>query len=113
MTGPTAEHRSVGPVVERPGEHLGFVSTRPEKQYDKGPDNLWVLGPGRHAVIELKTGRTTDTIIKHDLDQLGGSVRWDQQTYPDVTQQIPVIVHQGRSRHRQAITVDGMRVVTQ
>lgn len=78
---------------EKLGEHLGFVSTRPEKQYDKSLDNLWVLGAGRHAVIELKTGRTTDTIIKHDLDQLGGSVRWDQQTYPDVTQQIPVMVH--------------------
>jgi hypothetical protein len=94
---------------ERLGEHLGFVSTRPEKQYDKGPDNLWVLGAGRHAVIELKTGRTTDTIIKHDLDQLGGSVRWDKQTYPDVTQQIPVMVHPSRTPHRQAITVDGMR----
>lgn len=98
---------------ERLGQHLGFVSTRPEKQYDTGPDNLWVLGPERHAVIELKTGRTTDTIIKHDLDQLGGSVRWDQQTYPDVTQQIPVIVHPSRTPHRQAIAVDGMRVVTQ
>ncbi|WP_327309826.1 DEAD/DEAH box helicase (plasmid) [Streptomyces sp. NBC_01298] len=94
------------------GRHLGFTSTRPEKLYDTGPDNLWILGPARHAVIELKTGCVTDTISKHDLDQLGGSVRWAAQTLPDGTQRIPVIVHPSRETHGQAITVDGMRVVT-
>lgn len=94
------------------GRHLGFMSTRPEKMYDTGPDNLWVLGSGRHAVIELKTGCVAETIDKHDLDQLGGSVRWDKKEYPEVTQQIPVIVHPSPVPHYQAIKVEGMRVVT-
>ncbi|MEW2028932.1 hypothetical protein AB0901_00190 [Streptomyces roseifaciens] len=58
------------------GEHLGLVSTRPEKQYGTGSDNLWALSATRQAVIELKTGCVTDTIAKKDMDQLGGSVRW-------------------------------------
>ncbi|MGW1563776.1 hypothetical protein ACWCQ1_46030 [Streptomyces sp. NPDC002144] len=58
------------------GEHLGFVSTRPEKLYGTGPDNLWALSAARQAVCDLKTGCTTDTIAKKDMDQLGGSVRW-------------------------------------
>ena len=43
----------------RLGQHLGFTSTRPEKQYGTGPDNLWALTGDRHAVTELKTGCTT------------------------------------------------------
>ncbi|MGP4091906.1 hypothetical protein [Streptomyces sp. KR55] len=61
---------------ERLGRHLGFVSTRPEKLYGTGPDNLWALSAARQAVIELKTGCVTDTIAKKDVDQLGGSIRW-------------------------------------
>ncbi|MEU9272698.1 hypothetical protein AB0E04_46030 [Streptomyces sp. NPDC048251] len=57
------------------GLHLGFPSTRPEKLYGTGPDNLWALSAARQAVVELKTGCTTDTIAKKDMDQLGGSVR--------------------------------------
>ena len=51
------------------------MSTRPEKLYDTGPDNLWALSATRQAVIELKTGCVTDTIAKKDADQLGGSIR--------------------------------------
>jgi hypothetical protein len=69
-------------------------SSRPEKICGTGPDNLWVLG-AEHAVTELKTGWITSTIAEKDLDQLGGSVRWDQEQYPDV-QPLPVLVHPSR-----------------
>ncbi|MEU9795196.1 hypothetical protein AB0E27_32255 [Streptomyces sparsogenes] len=52
------------------GLHLGFASTRPEKLYGTGPDNLWALSAGRQAVVELKTGCTTNTIARKDMDQL-------------------------------------------
>lgn len=93
------------------GDHLGFTSTRPEKLYGTGPDNLWALSTDRHAVVELKTGSITDRISKKDLDQLGGSIRWDQEQYPGVTA-IPVMVHPTRDLHDQAIAVPNMRVVT-
>nr|AIU93445.1 hypothetical protein LRS1606.11 [Rhodococcus sp. NS1] len=93
------------------GRHLGFVSTRPEQIYGKGPDNHWVLGAGRHAVIELKTGCTTDTIVKKDVDQLGGSVRWDQEQNVGV-QSIPIMLHPSRTLDERGTVVDDMKVVT-
>ncbi|CAL9327693.1 hypothetical protein SUDANB106_00007 [Streptomyces sp. enrichment culture] len=74
------------------GEHLGFASTRPEKLYGTGPDNLWALSAARQAVTELKTGCTTDTIAKKDMDQLGGSVRWLNDHNPQV-EAVPVMLH--------------------
>ncbi|WP_043732515.1 DEAD/DEAH box helicase family protein [Nocardia asiatica] len=93
------------------GCHLGFVSERPEQLYGTGPDNLWLLDNARHAVIELKTGCSTDTIAKKDADQLGGSVRWDQKEYPDASQ-LPIMLHPSSALHHDATAVDGMRVVT-
>lgn len=94
------------------GLHLGLASTRPEKRYGTGPDNLWALSSSRHAVIELKTGCSTDTISKSDLDQLGGSVRWDQRTHSGADQ-VPVMVHPSDTIHDKGIAVPGMRVVTE
>ncbi|QHN31195.1 DEAD/DEAH box helicase [Gordonia amarae] len=93
------------------GRHLGFDSTRPEQLYGKGPDNHWVLGPGRHAVIELKTGCTTDTIVKKDVDQLGGSIRWNKEQNVGV-QSIPIMLHPSRTIDDRGTVVDGMKVVT-
>ncbi|ODU05876.1 MAG: DEAD/DEAH box helicase [Pseudonocardia sp. SCN 72-86] len=96
---------------QRLGLRLGFASTRPEKLYGTGPDNLWALSTDRHAVTELKTGCTTDTIVKKDLDQLGGSVRWDQNLHPEVTSQ-PVMVHPSRVIDERGTAVPGMRIIT-
>jgi hypothetical protein len=96
---------------ERLGHHLGFTSTRPERLYGSGPDNLWALSAERHAVTELKTGCITDFIAKKDLDQLGGSVRWDQEHHPGV-QSVPVMVHPSRAYDEHGTAVPNMRVVT-
>jgi hypothetical protein len=45
------------------------------------------------------------------LDQLGGSVRWDQEHSPDVTS-VPVMVHPSRDCDVRGTPVAGMRVVT-
>lgn len=95
----------------RLGLHLGVTSTRPEKLYGTGPDNLWALSDERHAVIELKTGCSTETISKSDLDQLGGSVRWDGTNYSGV-KSLAVMVHPSAMIHGLGTAVDGMRVVT-
>ncbi|MFK0025685.1 DEAD/DEAH box helicase family protein [Streptomyces sp. NPDC090798] len=93
------------------GEHLGFASTRPEKLYGTGPDNLWALSAARHAVCELKTGCVTDTIAKKDMDQLGGSVRW-LNGYNAEVEALPVMLHPSRVSDAKATAVPGMRVVT-
>lgn len=93
------------------GLHLGFTSTRPEKQYGTGPDNLWALSAAQQAVIELKTGCCTTTIAKKDMDQLGGSVRWLDDHNAEVTP-LPVMVHPSAVSDGRSIPVPGMRVVT-
>lgn len=97
---------------ERLGWHLGFVSSRPEKLCGTGPDILWALSAHRHVVVELKTGCTTaTTIAKKDLDQLGGSVRWDQEQHPSATSQ-PIMLHPSRVIDEYGTSVPSMRVVT-
>lgn len=69
------------------------------------------LSTDRHAVTELKTGSTTAVIAKKDLDQLGGSVRWDQGQHPGVIA-LPVMVHPSRDCDKRGTPVPNMRVVT-
>ncbi|WP_254391027.1 hypothetical protein [Streptomyces sp. AC550_RSS872] len=87
------------------------MSTRPEKLYDTGPDNLWALSATRQAVIELKTGCVTDTIAKKDADQLGGSIRWLNKHNPEV-KALPIMVHPSRVCDAKATPQPVMRVVT-
>lgn len=80
----------------RLGLHLGFASARPEKQYRHQLGQPVGAGASRHAVTELKTSCMTSTIAKKDLDQLGGSIRWDQEHSPGVTP-VPAMVHPRRN----------------
>lgn len=95
------------------GALLGFVSSRPEKEFNTGPDNHWALTPTMNAVIELKTGvtRSDPQLIKSEVDQLSGSLNWDLEYNPDATR-VPVLVHPGFRRHPQATPPPGTRVIT-
>ncbi|MFE5957018.1 MULTISPECIES: helicase C-terminal domain-containing protein [Streptomyces] len=93
------------------GRHLGFRSDRPEKIFKMGPDNRWALTSDQHAIIELKTGSTSDSISKDDADQLGGSVRWHESIAPGVRAQ-PVMLHPSSTLHKQSPPMPGLRVVT-
>ena len=104
-------HRGRGGAWERLGSHLGFASTRPEQEYGTGPDDLWVHRR-RPACRDRVEDRLYHRLIaKHDLDQLGGSVRWDQEHYPGLTP-VPVMVHPSREYDEHGTAVPDMRVVT-
>lgn len=60
---------------------LGYIASRPERDYGKGPDDLWALGEGQYLVIECKNETTTTTISKHDCNQLNGSNEWFKNEY--------------------------------
>ncbi|MBN6040040.1 DEAD/DEAH box helicase [Amycolatopsis sp. 195334CR] len=98
---------------EKLGLHLGFGSTRPERLYNTGPDNLWTLTPTSNAVIELKTGveLTCTGIAKKDADQLRGAVQWNTDAYGAVAA-VPVMVHPVDVYDARAIAVPQMRVIT-
>lgn len=60
---------------------LGIISSRPEFERGRGPDNLWALGNNTYLVIECKNGTITDSINKHDCNQLNGSINWFDDEY--------------------------------
>jgi hypothetical protein len=97
------------------GLHLGFASTRPDKEdNDGGPDNLWGLNPTTNAVIELKTEITRENpvINKEEAGQLLTSLEWDAGRNPDATSRIAVIVHPSNVLSRNSSLPPGTRVIT-
>ncbi|WP_327118764.1 DEAD/DEAH box helicase [Streptomyces sp. NBC_01341] len=93
------------------GCHLGFRSDRPDKTFKIGPDSRWAMTSDHHGIIELKTGCTTNSISKDDIDQLGGSVRWHESIDPSV-RATPVMLHPSSMLHEQSPPLPGLRVVT-
>lgn len=101
--------------IQSLGQHLGFTSTRPEKETsDGGPDNLWALSRDTHAVIELKTevDRNDRTIVKHEAGQLLTSVQWDAAHNPHVTKRIPVMLHPYTTLNGAASLPPETRIIT-
>lgn len=93
------------------GRHLGFASQRPEKAIGTGGDVLWELGDDNYQPIEAKTGAQSDFIAKKDVDQLGGTARWVQETIHPSGAMIPVMVHPSHVAHRTSTPPPGMRVI--
>lgn len=64
------------------GKMLGFHSTRPEKEKNEGPDNLWLMQSQRCLVIECKSEKEHRNIIsKSDISQLLHSLTWFDAKY--------------------------------
>ena len=78
---------------KRLAKYLGFNSQRPEADYNKGPDVLWETGNLRYFVIECKNGAITETINKHDCNQLNGSIEWFETKYDHTCQCTPILIH--------------------
>lgn len=97
------------------GLHLGFGSSRPEKEErDGGPDNLWALSTKKYAVIELKTdiSRENMAITKSEAGQLNHSMTWFRERYPEISKPIPVLVHPSEELDTQAHLPSDTRVIT-
>lgn len=97
-------------AVQELGEALGFRSARPEKETDKGPDNLWALAANSIAVIECKSGAYGNDVSKKDCDQLHGSVSWCETQYPNVSR-IPILIHKSNKFGHQAFPAQDFRVI--
>ena len=77
---------------------LGIYSNRPEDEYGKGPDNFWDLGNSAFLVIECKNGTITNTICKHDCNQLNGSINWfKSKYYSECCKCYPIMIHNSRT----------------
>lgn len=65
------------------GEMLGFLSERPDREYKKGPDNLW-CGVGNHYfLMECKSEVRNERVEigKHEAGQMNSHCGWFEKTY--------------------------------
>lgn len=75
-------------------EMIGYNTRQPEREVGKGPDDFVMLGTGDYLVIECKNETITDTICKHDCNQLMGSFSWFNNLYQDQEIScVPIMIH--------------------
>jgi replicative superfamily II helicase len=69
------------------GEALGFECQRPDKEWGRGPDNLWALRDGQYLLIECKNQVHADRkeVYKDEAGQMNTSCAWFAQTYAGAT----------------------------
>ena len=93
---------------------IGLQSQRPEKKFNDGPDNLWVLPDGSFIVIECKNNVTSKGgISKTHLGQLDQSMSWFSSKYTNIAAATPVIIHPFRNLGDGASEVERMRIITE
>ncbi|UZD74108.1 DEAD/DEAH box helicase family protein [Bacillus siamensis] len=80
-------------AIKELGEHLGFISQRPENDFRKGPDNMWASINNICFVIECKNEATASTINKDYCNQLNGSIVWFEENYPAINTFTPIMIH--------------------
>ncbi|MNO50978.1 DEAD/DEAH box helicase [compost metagenome] len=93
------------------GRFIGFSSQRPETDSGRGPDVLWRTGPSQYIVIECKNGAITETINKHDCNQLNGSGEWFENKYGTNVSYFPVMVHPSRKFEHAASPKASTRIM--
>ena len=70
-------------AVQKIGEILGFQSQRPDKEFGKGPDNLWCVDKNKYFLIECKNEikNDRDEITKHESGQMNNHCAWFEEKY--------------------------------
>ena len=70
-------------ALQELGVALGFLSQRPDKEYKKGPDNLWCGVNDKYFLFECKSEvlESRSEIIKHEASQMNSHCGWFEQTY--------------------------------
>lgn len=84
------------------GLALGFLSQRPDKEFKKGPDNLWCGVNNQYFIFECKSDvdPNREEIKKAEASQMNSHCAWFQQEYGDVSvKRILVIPTKNLSSH--------------
>lgn len=70
-------------AVQDLGRMLGFESTRPDKQYKTGPDNLWQYSNNHYLLFECKSEKMQNSveITKDEIGQMSNHVAWFKEKY--------------------------------
>lgn len=72
-------------AMKQLGLMLGFLSERPDKEFKKGPDNLWCGVSNEYFIFECKNEVNTDRqeISKHEAGQMNTHCGWFESQYTD------------------------------
>jgi tetratricopeptide (TPR) repeat protein len=100
-------------AIKNLADYLGFLGQKPEKEYGRGSDNLWSVGNNKYFIIECKNGVTNETINKHDVNQLNGSITWFKHEYDHTSGYTPIMIHLGDSCEFQATPEETCVVMTE
>lgn len=70
-------------AVEELGDFLGYASQRPDKDYRKGPDNLWCVSNSEYVFFECKSQveETRPSINKREAGQFNNHCGWFKAEY--------------------------------
>lgn len=92
---------------------IGYGARQPEREVGKGPDDFVILGSGDYFVIECKNETTTDTISKHDCNQLNGSYTWFDNLYQDEQVRCtPIMIHNSSVFNYECSPNEAIRIMT-
>ena len=92
---------------------IGYGARQPEREVGKGPDDFVILGSGDYFVIECKNETTTDTISKHDCNQLNGSYTWFNNLYQDEQVRCtPIMIHNSSVFNYECSPNEAIRIMT-
>ena len=90
---PNASSNQFEASLKTLGEILGFQSQRPDHDFGKGPDVLWVMNGQQAWVMEAKSQKQSDNpLTKGEHGQLLEAFQWFCAEYPGFQGQ-KVIVH--------------------
>ncbi|WP_420131565.1 DEAD/DEAH box helicase family protein [Rhodopseudomonas sp.] len=81
---PNSSSNQCEEAVRAIGAGLGFISTRPDTDCGKGPDNLWVDAHSNTIIaLELKTDKSDEgSLTKEDIGQGHNHLEWIKSQYP-------------------------------
>ncbi len=100
-------------ALEQVGSMLGFASSRPDKENNCGPDNLWALDASTYYIIECKNEVKADKIYKRYCDQLAGHVNWFLENYGKQYDYHPIMIHPSRVVEASASPTEKMVIITE
>lgn len=72
-------------AIKELGLMLGFLSERPDKEFKKGPDNLWCGVGNQYFIFECKSEVNPERqeVNKHEIGQMNTHCGWFKNQYND------------------------------
>ncbi|MEY2833428.1 MAG: hypothetical protein RLZZ574_2687, partial [Cyanobacteriota bacterium] len=70
-------------ALQNLGNAIGFLSQRPDKEFKKGPDNLWCASKNDYFIFECKSEveDSRNEITKTETGQMNNHCAWFEQEY--------------------------------